>query len=754
MQFVFAKGKSDEKNINVAFQNAIKIDKGSYRLRLAALNVYRLFVNDVFIMYGPSRSAHGYLQVDEINIDCTSEHNYLTIEVVGNNINSYCFCDEKPKFAIELLKNDEVLLETKDFNCYLLNDRVRKVQRYSFQRCFTEVYNYLLDRSSFYLGDSKQFPLLELEIVEAPTLLTRKTPLPFLEKHNDIAKVENGSFSIDDSLPIWNDRAIDNISPKFKGFKKSELEVFISDEVSKFVYKKTSLNDKRMLNSGEYFIFDTKRTLTGFLELKVSVLQKTNLYVIFDEVDFKEAHHKKTDGINVVFSRNDTSNIIKYSFVPGSYHVITFEPYSMRYIKLIVQSGSLIIDDINFIKFENHEMYKLKFTSSDKDIDLIIKAAQNTLAQNAVDILMDCPSRERAGWLCDSWFSSRAELIMSGSNKIEKNFLDNYALSPQLKELPKGMIPMNYPGDHLDGVFIPNWSMWYVIELYDYLLRTGDEKLIHNSKDKVEGLINYFEQFENEYGLLENLQSWVFIEWSEANNFVNGVNFPSNMIYSLFLKRAFNLYGNNKWLEKSKRLVKTINDLSFNGIFYEDNMVRNSNNELIKTGNISETCQYYAFFTEVASIDTHNGTFDILVNEFGRQRNQEEKYPNVHKSNSFIGNYLRLEMLKKYKYYQKVFDDCKDFFLYMAERTGTLWEHKYVHGSLNHGFASYAANLIIESISGITFYEGKNKILYLTEPKVNIDFKAFIPIDEGIYAERINGKLKIRTPKNIKVVQE
>ena len=45
-------------------------------------------------------------------------------------------------------------------------------------------------------------------------------------------------------------------------------------------------------------------------------------------------------------------------------------------------------------------------------------------------------------------------------------------------------------------------------------------------------LLDYFKPFENEDGLLEKLQSWVFVEWSAANDFVQDVNYPSNMLYA------------------------------------------------------------------------------------------------------------------------------------------------------------------------------------------------------------------------------
>ena len=41
-------------------------------------------------------------------------------------------------------------------------------------------------------------------------------------------------------------------------------------------------------------------------------------------------------------------------------------------------------------------------SAEDKDLKKIFDAAVQTYRQNTFTIYMDCPSRERAGWLCDS----------------------------------------------------------------------------------------------------------------------------------------------------------------------------------------------------------------------------------------------------------------------------------------------------------------------------------------------------------------
>ena len=54
-----------------------------------------------------------------------------------------------------------------------------------------------------------------------------------------------------------------------------------------------------------------------------------------------------------------------------------------------------------------------------------------------------------------------------------------------------------------------------------------------------------------------------------------------------------------------------------------------------------------------------------------------------------MGNYMRIDLLCKYGYYDKATKEIEDYFYYMASRTGTLWEMIDENASCDHGFASY-----------------------------------------------------------------
>ena len=252
---------------------------------------------------------------------------------------------------------------------------------------------------------------------------------------------------------------------------------------------------------------------------------------------------------------------------------------------------------------------------------------------------------------------------------------------------------MCYPADHYDGAYIPNWAMWYSVELADYYKRTADRTLANKALNRMRTLVKYFEAFENIDGLLENLEGWVFVEWSKANDLVQNVNFPTNMLYSAMLKALGELYDNKNWCEKAERIADTIRRLSYNGEFFADNQVY-ENGKPVLSNEVTETCQYYAFFFNIATPDTYPELWKKLITDFGPQRAVTGKHPEIYPSNAFIGNYMRLDILLRYGLYDLCYKQVISFFTDMADTTGTLWEHMDPGASCCHGFASYAAYIL------------------------------------------------------------
>lgn len=349
---------------------------------------------------------------------------------------------------------------------------------------------------------------------------------------------------------------------------------------------------------------------------------------------------------------------------------------------------------VSLISYENRDVNVL-LDAEDADLHKIFDAAVRTFRQNAVDILTDCPSRERAGWLCDSYFTARAEFFLTGENKVEYNFLRSICLAPDpTPKIPKGMIPMCYPSDHYDGNYIVNWALWLVLELEDYQKRSKDKKLIDDFQEKIMALFSLLKKYENEYGLLEDVGGWVFVDWSRANDFTNGVNFPSNMLYAAALESAGRLYKKSLFCKKAEKLRNTIRSMSFNGLFFSDQALRRDG-KLCRKEETTETCQYYAFYFGIADKSRYPSLYRVMLSP---REELLQEYPQLYPSNAFIGIILRLDYLYRQGEKQKLLLECKNHFLYMAQKTGTLWEHIRPESSCCHAFASIAALWIYDGL--------------------------------------------------------
>ncbi|MCL2752494.1 MAG: hypothetical protein FWE62_07055, partial [Firmicutes bacterium] len=728
MKKIFAKDLSDQMNVTAAFRKVVPAFEQGLTLKIAASNVFRMMADGKLIGYGPMRSAHGYSNLSVYSLDAYRGRGFcLTVEVVSYQCGSYYIVDEKPFFACEIYRGTEKLYDSGDFTAYRLTDRLQKVQRYSFQRTFAESYALSQDRSAFYLGHGNPFPELPVCEVAGNTIIETDLPYPALNEIRIAAQIEAGDIFELQEPHDYSDRAIFGISPMFKGFEPGELESFISEEAGRIGYRKTGEQGKLEIKDG-YRLFDLGQNYSSFLGARIRAVTDCEIYFIFDEIIWDEAKKdpvlEKWYGgaeLPLSFHRMSCCNVVKYKLSGGEdYNLLSFEPYTMRYLKIIVR-GAAVLKETYHIPYENSAAERLHFRTSDAKINQIFGAAVNTFKQNAVDVLTDCPSRERAGWLCDSYFSGKAEQLITGGNKVEHNFLKAYLLAPQLAQLPKEMLPACYPADHFNGGYIPNWAMFFVIELEDYLLRTGDRALIDRCRDKVLGLIDFFERYRNKDGLLEKLDSWVFVEWSKAAEFVQDVNFPTNMLYCKMLKSAAALYGMEELSRRADKVQDAIIALSYNGEFFEDNLVY-ENDKLVKKGNVSETCQYYAFYFGIADPETFPRLYDTMFTVFGSHRDDSKVFPNVYRSNAFIGNFLRLDYLKRMGRIRQVYDECFEYFGYMAERTGTLWENDQPHASCNHGFASYAAAFFMEAVAGYKGFDPVGKTVYVCKPAVPLDF--------------------------------
>ncbi len=686
---IWARERELEKNCELAFRVILNAGEGT--LYLAASSIYRIWVNGEFIGAGPARTSHEFFCVDEVELTeyLVQRENVVVVEVVGFNVNTYDTLDQPSFLTAEIIRKDEVVAYTGDdkVKIYDLHQRVQRVQRYSFQRAFAECYRLQADNGRFYTQEEWKVTPESLVVLPEKQYLLRAVRMPRYERLKVEQLLETGSvdYQYKCEEPI-REKSFWGIGEVLKGYEPGDLEEFLSDEGQNMRFEPSTVQSEDYIESfpveieNGYNLYSFKFNATGFLHMHLECEESCTVYLLFDEI--------LCDG-KVEFMRLTSCNCFKYMLDAGQHKILTFAPYTMKYVQIAVK-GKVRIKEIEMVEYKHPPVpYRVKLPE-DESLQVIYDAALESFLANAVDVYTDCPSRERAGWLCDSFFMARVEYVLTKESLIERSFLENFIRPKEFLHLPKGMLPMCYPADHNDGNFIPNWAMWFVLELEEYIQRSQDEELIDLAKGRIYELLDYFELFENEYGLLESLEQWVFVEWSRANDedVIQDVNFPTNMLYMRMLQAVSKLYGDKLAEKKAKHLRKVIRERSLRGIFFTDNE-RRVQSKLENPNNCTEVCQYYAFFTGVATKEEDRQLWTILCQDFGYQRKETGLHPNVAFANAFIGNYLRIELLYKDGQYQEVIDSIKGYFLTMAEQTGTLWEHDSPSASCNHGFASH-----------------------------------------------------------------
>lgn len=689
---VFAEGKQWEMNTHVVLLQALDSLKNK-KILLAASSFYQLFVNDTFVAFGPCRAAGGYARIDEFSLDRYHRDgvNTVRIEIVGYACRSLSTVYAESFVCAEITENEVPVYYTgRDFSLYLSAHYVQKTERYSGQRHFSEVYD-AREASPF----SSDY-LVKAVPVGMPRWLERKAPYSMYRSVISDMAVTVGTFAFDDTLPYRKTRSSFPIDLRWGRYEEDEIPYKPYRWIQRQRQTPCRFAQKFPLNlyENDYAIIDLKQIESGFLRFSANVTEEADVVIGYSEFCAPDAF---------AFTDINCQNVLEFLLPTGENERMSFEPYTARFAILMVKKGALTLRSFGVLTCEYDTSALIDREIADPDCRAIYDAAVNTFAHNASDIYMDCPSRERAGWLCDSYFTGIAEHFLFGRSYAEEAFLENYRLYENHGELPSGVLPMCYPSDlqNNDRNFIPQWDMWYVLEVRDFILQRGHTEQKEAFRASVMGVIHFLENYENEDGLLEDLPSWNFVEWSKANDWTKNVNYPTNFLYVGVLLAAYELYGDESLYKKAIAVREKTKEKAFNGEIFVDHAIR-LDGKLQNTTDFSEAGQYYAMLFGDISLDEekYKKLKIYIQNGFSAFSEDAEDYRFV-PVNAFIGRYLRIQTLLMLGEYEILIENIKTFFLAMAKKTGTLWEYKDGKGSKDHGFASYAAVALLQALAKI-----------------------------------------------------
>jgi len=702
-------------------------DCRSYKLNITGRSFYRLYVNGTFVMHGPARTARGYLRVDEIELSdyIKAGKNVIAIEQISfsDPYNSYSnnITLEPGVILFEIFDEggNSIVSSSKDINAIRLINRHQKVERRSHCREAVEIYD--IDNSYFGWRDTYDFSgfVKATEIECDFKLLPRRMFYPDMTKRGGAKLVEFGSFAYEGEykLNFYEQWGAD--------FYNNPQDHLLRDLVltrehagnAKVSYIKDGV--KLISKGNSYLSYDLGESFVGFTGFKI----KTDKDIIIDLVCTELT---KPDGTIMYDFNTGTRLYIK----AGEYSFTRFDPCLARYFRLYIRGEAEIeITDLHMISYSYPDLNEGTFTCSDEDVNRLYNAARKTLILNTLDIFMDCPDRERGGWLCDSFWTARAAAVMLGDTKVEKAFIENFLLTdPALYKY--GLFPSVYPntsGHPSDE--LATWSFWLLAEIAEYVRRSGDIDMIKEHSARIDAVIDGALGLRGDSGLLENVPI-VFIDWSQSNSRPNTqpISVPCNALYAYAVREYGRVMNDSARIALADEMMETLKKAVLT-VCNEKERIPDSltfkDGAFVDNGVYTEAAHFTSLWAELLGTDFYgdmkeqkNSIKLNVVDKMGPMP-KFKAHPNIGKSGLFIGDCVRFDMLVKLGRIETMFDEIKYlFFRQLKEGPGTLWENEVIEATSRcHGFNAHVGVHLTRDILGIAdVCEAEKKITIAPHP--------------------------------------
>lgn len=709
---VFLKGLNREHNVFACFKKEINIEGCIEEavIQITARSFYRLYINERLVMHGPARTAHGYLRVDELDISSYLKEgvNSFTVFVLSY---SDCFNGYSNEVTLEpgmialavKINKKTALVSDKSWNGYKM---INKMHSGRLSHCRSE--------SEIYIVNDKEYEEHEVEeLSEDAVYLERRMLYPELNRISDANLVEFGSYYYvrDKYAEPWFFEA----QYKMEYDKVTERPDY---DAKRFVGKPlkghvnySGKNEYEICTDNEdpYVLLDFGKSHVGFIAVELEIEGYEGEAVC-------DIHHSESFMISGEIGI-ETAASIRLHIQKNKVSFISMEPYLLRYLKLCFKGvKKVIIKKAEIVTYYYPDLHQGAFCCSDEDINRLYNAARHTLLLNTLDIFMDCPERERGGWLCDSLWTARGADLMLGDTRVEKAFIENFLMT-KTENMWKGFFPEVYPGNkanYKDMAGITTWSFWLMLELCEYVERTGDIDFALGYRERVKDFVKGSMTFIGSSGLLENMPH-IFVDWSQSNSNTQPISVAANALYSFMLLQLGKLYDDKDYTETGAKIKDILRSaLSNLGKYLPDSLTYN-NGHLVSNGRITESNQYTSLWAELFLKDEMKELSFNVTHTMGPKPTYPAN-PNVGGAGLFIGLCIRLDLLSKWGEYRKLLEDIKEiFYMQLKEGPGTLWENSVIDTSSRcHGFTAHVGVHLTRDILGLGIPNEKDKIIVVS----------------------------------------
>ena len=153
---------------------------------------------------------------------------------------------------------------------------------------------------------------------------------------------------------------------------------------------------------------------------------------------------------------------------------------------------------------------KAEISINDEKYRQIWDICENAVIIGSQEGFLDCPTREKGQYLGDMTVTALSHAYITGDTRLYKKALVDFAQSIKLYDGMSAVAPSTR--DH----HIADFSLFYPMQLLNYYHLTGDTDFLKKMLFAAENVMNYFEKYIREDGLLESVTGkWNLVDWPE-----------------------------------------------------------------------------------------------------------------------------------------------------------------------------------------------------------------------------------------------
>ncbi len=196
-----------------------------------------------------------------------------------------------------------------------------------------------------------------------------------------------------------------------------------------------------------------------------------------------------------------------------------YEYKGFRYAAVLPEEGAEILRISARVRHYPFDDGYCQLETDDPILKAVWDICKRSVKYGCQEAYVDCPTREKGAYLGDAVITSAAQLILTGDTSLLRHAMDNFMASCCISPAMMGFAPGGLMSEIVD------YSFQFPILALRYYRYTGDNAYLRQNLQAIEAMLQYFQRYAREDGLLEDVTGqWNLVDWPE--NLRDGYDFP------------------------------------------------------------------------------------------------------------------------------------------------------------------------------------------------------------------------------------